>query len=141
MRGIKFRALELDSSSGINWVYGYYVEEKGMDYKNDPCTRYYIIDENGLKYDIAPDTAGQFTGLKDSKGVEVYGGDICEIDGGAEEPAICWIIFKDGCFCIDWNENDGTPELKYYIDMDFCSIHVVGNINETPELIPKPTQG
>lgn len=94
-----------------------------------------IINNNGFKSETSAFIIEQYTNLNDSFSTEIYEGDICEIDGGADKPAICWVIFADGCFCIDWHENDATPELKYYVGMEFCTIKIVGNIHENMEMI------
>lgn len=80
-------------------------------------------------------TIEQYTGLKDKNGKEIYEGDVANIEGGADKPAFCSVIFKDGCFCLDWEYNDSNPELKYYIDMSFCKFEVIGNVHEDKELI------
>lgn len=76
-----------------------------------------------------------YSGLNSVSGSGIFNGDICKIDGGAD-PVVCEVIFEDGCFCIRWNANDSRPELKYYIDMDFCSIEIIGSTHLTPELVP-----
>ncbi len=59
MRQIRFRALELDSPSGINWVYGYYVAingyymTDGVPDLNQPVVRHYIFSDDGIRYEIA----------------------------------------------------------------------------------------
>ena len=74
----------------------------------------------------------QYTGLKDRNGEEIYEGDIIEIDGGGV-PIRTLIFFEDGCYCVKMKEN--ICELKYYINMSFCTTKIIGNIYENPELL------
>jgi uncharacterized phage protein (TIGR01671 family) len=67
----------------------------------------------------------QYTGLKDSKGVEIYEGDIVEIGDRKKE-----VIFNIGMFYIDENYGDIVP----ISEVDNI-IKVIGNIFENPELI------
>ncbi|OGL46997.1 MAG: hypothetical protein A2161_13760 [Candidatus Schekmanbacteria bacterium RBG_13_48_7] len=86
---------------------------------------------------VDPDESEQFSGLHDSDNKNIFAGDICAIEGGAENPMTGYVDFFDGCFCFCF-KNLGelkTPELKYYIDMEFCKIKIVSNIHENPELL------
>jgi hypothetical protein len=67
----------------------------------------------------------QYTGLKDSKGVEIYEGDIVEIGDRKKE-----VIFNIGMFYIDENYGDIVP----ISEVDNI-IKVIGNIFESPELL------
>jgi len=64
----------------------------------------------------------QFTGLKDSKGVEIYEGDIIIAENGIKRI----VEFKEGCFC----EANSFPATRLPA---YCE--VIGNVFENPNLI------
>lgn len=138
MRTIKFRGKLIDNSE---WIYGVPINTHIGDYivtEENPhvCSLYgYMeIDEFGQ---VDPDTVGQFTGLYDKNGKEIYEGDII----GCHDPEIKHLIFyneKEGRFMAALN---GDIE-NYFVSVcgldNSCwvaSKEVIGNIHDNPELL------
>ena len=123
-REIKFRAKD---RVGV-WVYGdLRLTSREPHIWTDPYTSYIINVE----------TIGQYTGLKDKNGKEIYEGDII----GCYNPNIKHLIFfneKQGRFMAALNgdiENDfigvcGLDDSRWN-----ASKEVIGNIHDNPELL------
>jgi hypothetical protein len=130
-REIKFRAI---MSGTDRWIIGL----PHSVYSDNEIDSIQCIDGKKIEY-IRTDTLGQYTGLKDKNGIEIYDGDI--IVGNPD----CDII-KERKFTVCW-ENAGWAlrELKYLIcfitDYEILQpeewAEVIGNIYENPELLNK----
>ena len=116
MREIKFRGKDRKG----NWRYGYY--HYGIMYPNDSQNHY--IDNEII--DVS--TVGQYTGLKDANGVEIYEGDIIQ----SKEGTISFVVW-----CLDGYRANSF--FDGYADLFFCinkaEAKVIGNMTDNPELL------
>lgn len=89
-----------------------------------------ILNENGGMAKINPETIGQYTGLHDKNGKEIYEGDIVKIKYRDED--IGKVIYEHNGFSIDV-----TNMNKNYGRVSFVNnfIEVIGNIYDNPELL------
>ncbi|WP_457601084.1 YopX family protein [Hydrogenivirga sp.] len=133
MREIKFRAKD---KSG-DWFYGYLCELHEFE-KGKWSKRLAIQDaKNGRFFPIIPQTVGQFTGLRDKNGKEIYEGDIVMIGLPSYSGfgVVHKVVFEKGMFCIEQDGLRYTP-LCLYLDDSEVDIEVIDNVYDNPELIP-----
>lgn len=135
MREIKFRGR---TPSG-KWVYGYYVgKDTIIPFENVNFDLGFI--DTSPCYEVIPDTIGQFTGLYDENGEEIYEWDIVErfqpmphyrngvfYDGNAIYGVVRYIDAGFYILC-----DNQAYELSRNFDM-----WVQGNIHDNPELLNK----
>lgn len=86
----------------------------------------------GLEVD--PSTVGQFTGMYDAKGREIYEGDILTAEDLDRSVTIV-IEFRRGAFYFV----DRGGGMAYFLD-EFGHTAIIGNIHDKPELQKKGDQ-
>lgn len=134
MRTIKFRGRRIDNGE---WVYGYFVGT------TDSVA--IIIPFEKVNYDIGyigdseccycfPETIGQFTGLHDKNGKEIYEGDIIiEKLKRSRKYSERLVICFDGFEWQGKNEYGSTTSLSLL--SEYHTFEVIGNIHDNPELL------
>lgn len=124
-REIKFRAWDTYNERMVD---NPYVFERMPDYENKPELYRFYEDWFDLEDGISRACyLMQFTGLKDKKGVDIYEGDILQLDD-----ILVPVTFDDGGFQIVTNIQHGKSPLVAERTKRF---EVIGNIYANPDLL------
>ena len=144
MRQIKFRGW---NEKNKRWLYGTYLVNRGFPY----------IVEDGIQspfaepadFMVGEDTIGQFTGLQDKNGTDIYEGDIIryeEHEGYYLESFYAKVVFEEGAFGYNCHLRGNifmssvfSPFCEHdCLREDFLSyVEVVGNVYEDKYLLDK----
>ena len=119
MREIKFRGRCI--ASGQMLIGG------GIDLQRDTP----LIISQGHRFHVLDKTIGQFTGLQDINGADIYEGDILhQLDPVSWEPVVVLFDNLRACYCVN-KEQLQTSTIKQ------VELIIVGNVHQSPELLEK----
>lgn len=128
MRTIKFRGKEIETNQ---WVYGDLLQCPNKYPTIRMWEEAYPI-ARSIDFVVFPESVGQFTGLHDKNGKEIYDGDIVHCSFGHIGPEFTGTVtYADGEYVIlDVDE-------EYMLPRDYGEKHieVIGNIHNNPELM------
>ena len=125
-REIKFRGLRSDSKK---WVYGDLIQYRPLENKIlESNYGQWDILEGG--YDVIKESVGQFTGLQDKNGVDIYEGDIFHYRGNIFKVTLkgdkygLGVLDVETCSGIEMNKHYGLYLISFELE-------VIGNIHES----------
>lgn len=140
-REIKFRAkivmdIESLAMKKGHWVEGHYYE----DLQDGEWCSWIKGCDDIIHYKVDKDTLGQFTGLLDKNGKEIYEGDIIRTkrygvvhgQSNTQGADLFRVVYKNAQFYID-------NKLRHFYLQDSKCNEVIGNIHENPELLKTET--
>jgi len=117
------------------WHYGGITELKTGRFLVRFITKSSVIPfDNSVLVDA--ETVGQYTGVKDKNGREIYEGDVLNcIDEDRELQWFTAVRYENTAFCVDVENEEYNTTALGFVNFDYTEIYLAGNIYENPELL------
>lgn len=133
MREILFTGKRVDNGE---WVEGFYVFVP-EHYKPEMSGKSYIVSiNNGLFFEVIPETVRQYIGMTDKNGKKIFERDIieCNVFGAmaTDKHKKYLVVFDNGTYFAQWSI--GERRFSAYMN-ETWGRNVVGNIHDNPELL------
>ena len=127
-RIIKFRGQRVDNKE---WIFGYLFQ----NHKSERLISMILPNKNGIdisnENEVIPETVGQFIGLPDKSGAEIYEGDILKIKDDITGEIFNTNVIYHTEF-VQFALRSTHNSLNF---MDCEDYEIVGNIYQTPDLL------
>lgn len=146
MRGVKYRGRRLDNGA---WEYGDLIENQGRNFIYHATSETSIEDNDDgrivvVAVEVDPATVGQYTGLKDKDGKEIWEGDIFKEDSSGIVRSVFRVpgglAFEDNPVSFGYDHRAPVYPYSSIAEMQNVSwlsqcCEVIGNIHDNPELL------
>ena len=134
MREILFRGKRMDNRE---WIYGDLLQNIDAVKIREQEKSIHAIAKS---FTVDPETVGQYTGLKDKNGREIYEGDICGCFCNTQLFEVKYCSERCGYFFDDCILSGGCEPAPECLGNLENTIEVIGNIHDNPELLEENKQ-
>lgn len=128
MRTILYRGKKIDNGE---WTYGFYFE-RSIEGQKHSYIKYQTPDEGFVTDEVDADTVGQYTGIRDDQGLQIFEGDIIEVCYYDDMTCVTEVRAYGNTLCVDVEGEDyNFTAVDFAVENwreDGCELKVLKNI-------------